>query len=96
MKNYKKIAKLLLKSTLLFGLLLSLNSCESDVVEEDSLDLQSRLEISSEVNEIGITNSLPLEEVVVWSTDMCYNDSWRVSKHPRMMSDVNGDGKMIS
>ena len=32
--------------------------------------------------------SVPIEA----STDFVYNRGWRVSKHPRMMADVNGDG----
>ncbi len=29
----------------------------------------------------------------LWSTAFGYNDGWRVDKHPRIMTDVNGDGK---
>jgi hypothetical protein len=29
----------------------------------------------------------------LWSTSFSYNAGWRVSLHPRMFADVNGDGK---
>ena len=29
----------------------------------------------------------------VWSTGLTYNEGWRVDKHPRMLGDINGDGR---
>ncbi|MBK6689055.1 MAG: VCBS repeat-containing protein [Deltaproteobacteria bacterium] len=38
-------------------------------------------------------NTFGFNAPVMWSDDFGYNDSWRVETHPRLVEDVNGDGK---
>lgn len=42
---------------------------------------------------VEIRNSSGYNYGSIWSSGFCYNDNWLVSKHPRLMADVNGDGK---
>ncbi|MCL7754333.1 VCBS repeat-containing protein [Polaribacter sp. Z022] len=74
-------------------------NCESEVVDENEF-----LAPGSFVNEltqneddfggggsggnVGYTSTTG-----IWTTDYVYNSGWRVNKHPRIVADVNGDGK---
>ena len=42
----------------------------------------------------GTTTMPVFEAVAKWSEDLTYNKGWRTDMHPRMLADVNGDGKM--
>jgi hypothetical protein len=42
---------------------------------------------------VSLSTGRGFQNKVRWNTDLCYNDSWRVNKHVRKLSDVNGDGK---
>ena len=42
---------------------------------------------------VSLSTGSGFQNKVRWNTDLCYNDGWRVNKHVRKLSDVNGDGK---
>ena len=42
---------------------------------------------------VALSNGSGFDPISMWTTDYIYNQGWRVNMHPRMVADINGDGK---
>lgn len=79
------------KSIISTGITLLLYNCQSENKIEDLHPNLNSIILDTEVN-VNTLKSKSSSQLL-WSTNLCYNDNWRVRKHPRMTADVNGDGK---
>ncbi|WP_422090048.1 FG-GAP repeat domain-containing protein [Tenacibaculum ovolyticum] len=81
------------KSILSIGFILSLSSCE----EKETLLNQQTKNSSQELIKIDTETSIKktklLSNAKIWSNDYVESKRWRVNQHPRMLGDINGDGK---
>jgi hypothetical protein len=42
---------------------------------------------------VGLSNGSGFNTMTKWTTGFSYNQGWRTDQHPRMLGDVNGDGR---
>jgi len=42
---------------------------------------------------VGLSNGSSFTSATLWTTDLSYVQGWRMDTYPRMIGDVNGDGK---
>ena len=96
-----KTNKLVKLISLLFITLLFYN-CENEVADDDVF-LQPSSSMKKLTKEDGSDSGenggsggsgSSVSTTGIWATDYLYNSGWRVDKHPRIVADVNGDGKV--